>query len=280
MEKHNKKRNVGIIYELFLRHITSLLVNKKQGQVEVATKILERRFKKGTELFKEFKIFNTLINSSIKSEDLACSLLKETKSIAKSIDQKKLQREKSYLIKDINYNLNDSNFYYRSIPNYRQYANLQNLLNEWKKDELSQDLKSMFEKEQKAINWLLNESKEKKPTIVDEKESDINNLTVGIMTEKINKKYSSFTSDQKEIIQNYALYAVEDQERFASYLSNKKKETLTEILSFKNTCDNNFIMEKIDNVYDKIQSLDVNNIDDASIVKFLTITNLLNELKS
>jgi len=280
MAKHNKKRNVGIIYELFLRHITSLLVNKKQGQVEVATKILERRFKKGTELFKEFKIFNTLINSSIKSEDLACSLLKETKAIAKSIDQKKLQREKSYLIKDINYNLNDSNFYYRSIPNYRQYANLQNLLNEWKKDELSQNLKSMFEKEQKAINWLLNESKEKKPTIVDEKESNINNLTVGIMTEKINKKYSSFTSDQKEIIQNYALYAVEDQARFASYLSNKKKETLKEILNFKNTCDNNFIMEKIDNVYDKIQSLDVDNIDDASIVKFLTITNLLNELKN
>ena len=280
MAKHNKKRNVGIIYELFLRHITSLLVNKKQGQVEVATKILERRFKKGTELFKEFKIFNTLINSSIKSEDLACSLLKETKAIAKSIDQKKLQREKSYLIKDINYNLNDSNFYYRSIPNYRQYANLQNLLNEWKKDELSQNLKSMFEKEQKAINWLLNESKEKKPTIVDEKESNINNLTVGIMTEKINKKYSSFTSDQKEIIQNYALYAVEDQARFASYLSNKKKETLKEILNFKNTCDNDFIMEKIDNVYDKIQSLDVDNIDDASIVKFLTITNLLNELKN
>lgn len=279
MAKHNKKRNIGIIYELFLRHITSLLINQKQSKVKEATAIIERRFKKGTELFKEFRIFNTLINTSLESEDLACNLVKELKQIAESIDQKKLQREKSYLIKDINYNLKDDDFYYRSIPNYRQYANLHNLLSEWKKEKPDQDLKSITEKEQKAVNWLLKEDKNKKVNVSFDNEN-INNLTVGIMTEKINKKYQTFTSDQKEIIQNYALYATEDREKFASYLSKKKKETLAEIANFKNDCDNNFIMEKIDNVYNKIQALDENNIDDSSVVKFLTITNLLSELKS
>ena len=93
MARHNKKRNVGIIYELFLRHITALLINKRQYQVEKATKIIERRFKKGTELFKEFKMFNTLINSSLETEELACSILREVKEISRTIDQKKLQRE-------------------------------------------------------------------------------------------------------------------------------------------------------------------------------------------
>jgi len=280
MARHNKKRNIGIIYELFLRHITSLLINKKQSQVQKATSIIERRFKKGTELFKEFRIFNTLINTSLETQELACNLVKELKEVAVSIDQKKLQREKSLLIKDINYNINDKDFYYRSVPNYRQYANLQNVLNEWKKDKQSQNLKNIAEKEQKIVNWLLKENKRKKIEIIDSNDDDVNSLTVGIMTEKINKKYSSFTSDQKEIIQNYALYASKDSERFANYLLNKKKETLKEISYFKSTCDNSFIMEKIDNVYNKIESLDVENINDSSIVKFLTITNLLNELKN
>ena len=135
MSKHNKKRNVGIIYELFLRHIGSLILKNDKKSVGKATKIIENRFRKGTELYKEFRIFNALINSSIESEKLACDLIQESKNQAKSINQKKLQREKSFLIKEINYYLDDKNFYYRSIPNYRQYANLQNLINEWNKDE-------------------------------------------------------------------------------------------------------------------------------------------------
>lgn len=280
MGKHNKKRNIGIIYELFLRHITSLLINNNHEKVKTATRIMERRFKKGTELFKEFKIFNTLINSSLKSEKLAGDLIKELKNISSSIDQKKLQREKSYLIKDINYNIKDDNFYYRSIPNYRQYANTQNLLNEWKKDKLSQDLKSIYEKEQKAINWLIKENKTKKINIVDPEKENIDNLTLGIMTEKINEKYSLFTNEQKEIIQNYALYAENDTGKLVSYLTEKKKETLKEIHNFKAGCENTIIKEKIDSVFQKVKNLNVNEINDKNIVKFLTITSLLSELKN
>ena len=221
MTKHNKKRNVGIIYELFLRHIGSLVINNDKKSVEKATKIIERRFKKGTELYKEFRIFNALINSSISSEKLACDLITESKIQAKNINQKKLQREKSFLIKEINHSLNDKKFYYRSIPNYRQYANLQNLINEWNSGENS-NLKSSVEKEQKILNWLLREKTNKDKVKITEN-SEANNLVVGLMTEKFNEKYSNFSSSQKEIIQNYALYGDSDKTKFLSYLSNKNK---------------------------------------------------------
>ena len=43
MPKHNKKRNVGIIYELMLRHISNCLIEGDMKSVRVATKILEKR---------------------------------------------------------------------------------------------------------------------------------------------------------------------------------------------------------------------------------------------
>ena len=101
MTKHNKKRNVGLIYELFMRHISTLLITDRKSEVKKATKIIESRFKKGTELYKEFRIFNALINSDIMSRETASNALNIAKNAVLSIDEKKLQREKSLLIKEI-----------------------------------------------------------------------------------------------------------------------------------------------------------------------------------
>ena len=276
MTKHNKKRNVGIIYELFTRHITNLVIEGKKKEVKKATKILERRFKKDTELYKEFRLFNALVNASVSSQDKAVIVVENAKKEILRIDNKKLNQEKSKLIKEINYELKDKDFYYRSIPYYREYANLQNLFNEWRKKDQS-NLKNLIEKEEKAISWLLCEKKVIEETSTDA--SSTNSLVFNIMNEKINKKYVSLTKDQKQIIRNYALYSDSDQERFKSFLVENKTKALKEIENFKIACDNQIILEKIDNVKNKIQSLNVKPKNDHEIIKFLTVSSLINELK-
>jgi len=276
MTKHNKKRNVGIIYELFTRHITNLVIEGKKKEVKKATKILERRFKKDTELYKEFRLFNALVNASVSSQDKAVIVVENAKKEILRIDNKKLNQEKSKLIKEINYELKDKDFYYRSIPYYREYANLQNLFNEWRKKDQS-NLKNLIEKEEKAISWLLCEKKVIEETSTDA--SSTNSLVFNIMNEKINKKYVSLTKDQKQIIRNYALYSDSDQERFKSFLVENKTKALKEIENFKIACDNQIILEKIDNVKNKIQSLNVEPKNDHEIIKFLTVSSLINELK-
>jgi hypothetical protein len=153
MTKHNKKRNVGIIYELFSRYISELVLEGDKKKIKPATRILEKRFKKGTELYKEFRLFNALVNSEISSKNKAVLVIENAKKDVLSIDNKKLNREKSMLIKEINYTLNDKNFYYRTVPNYREYANIQNLFNDWR--EKNNNLKSVLVKEERAISWLL-----------------------------------------------------------------------------------------------------------------------------
>ena len=40
--KHNKKRNIGLIYELFLKHISDCLVEGRISDLKKATKIMEK----------------------------------------------------------------------------------------------------------------------------------------------------------------------------------------------------------------------------------------------
>ena len=50
--KHNKKRNVGIVYELLLKHISTKLLEGNKKEAKIATRLIEKHFKKGTELYK------------------------------------------------------------------------------------------------------------------------------------------------------------------------------------------------------------------------------------
>jgi hypothetical protein len=248
MTKHNKKRNVGIIYELFSRYISELVL---EG--------------------------NALVNSEISSKNKAVLVIENAKKDVLSIDNKKLNREKSMLIKEINYTLNDKNFYYRTVPNYREYANIQNLFNDWR--EKNNNLKSVLVKEERAISWLLERKNNQDNHPIQKEASSSNKLILEIMTKKINEKYNHMSDDQKQIIRNYALYAVDDQEYFQNFLTNKKKTALAEITEFELNCDNKVILEKISSVKQKIKQLNNNPGNDSDIVKYLTISGLIKELK-
>ena len=134
---HNKKRNVGIIYELLLRNISNSLVEDDKQKAAKTLKIIENRFDNSTELYKEFRLFNALAKSTISDSAVAAAILTEAKNAARRCDTYKLSKEKSYLIRDINHTLGDDNFYHRRIPEYKIYATIQTLLNEWRKEDRS-----------------------------------------------------------------------------------------------------------------------------------------------
>jgi len=279
--KHNKKRNVGIIYELFVKHIANCIIENDKDLAKVATTIMEKRFAKGTELYREFRLFNALATSNISSTTAAAAILTEAKNAARRSDSVNLDREKSALIKDINYKINNKNFYYRNVSNYSEYANIQNLLNEWRKEDDS-NLKKIVEFEKKAIDWLVTEKSEERiedvQNVVEQSQSD--KLVFNLMTKKLNEKYSHMSQDQKEIIKNYAFYNESNKEKLVEYLENKKSQTLKSLEAFRNTNTNKIVNGKIDEVSSRIKNLNTTDVSDSSIVKFLTLTNLVSEINS
>ncbi len=276
--KHNKKRNVGIIYELLLHHITTSIIEGNVSSAKKATNIIEKRFAKGTELYKEFRLFNALASSTVSDTHIVASILSEAKRAARNIDGKKLNKEKSLLLKEINYSINKKDFFYQNISNYRQLGSIQIALNEWRKD--SPDLKKLIEFEKKIGEHLLSEKSEGSVSKMNEdiKASDSDRLVFKLMTEKINKKYSKLSPDEREIISNYVFYSSQDPKYLKTFLAEKKKEVSSLLEDFEDNETNDILIEKVDRVRASIDHLDIDNISDTSIVKFLTVTKLINEL--
>ncbi len=224
-------------------------------------------------------MFNELAQSTVSDTHIVASILTEAKAAARKTDVKNLEKEKSALIRDINYNIDNKDFYYQRVSNYKDLATIQVVINEWRKED--PDIKTLIEFEKKVGEQLLSEKKV--VDIFDEREnlkaSDSDKLVMKIMTEKLNKKYADLSEEEREIIKNYVFYSHQDSSHLKKYLSEKKATAITMLENFEEKETNKILLEKVDSVRETISSMDVSNINDNSVVKFLTITKLINELR-
>ncbi len=278
-KSHNKKRNVGILYEQLLRKISSALVDKDQQTAERTVSILKKHFKPGTQLYREFRVFNALVKTKVSSESLACRILDEAKKAARDHDPIRLRAEKSALIKEINYKLTDPKFYHQRVRDYRSYATIQQMMNCWRRPDDEVDIRRLSQYENSTVEWLMADHEPR--GLAEQRDPDVNVLTVKIMTEKFNGKYGAvLNEDQGEIIRRYALSEVaKDDSEFISYLDGVKNKTLASLQKYARLCENRVLNEKMAPVIDKIRSFNTSTVDDDSLAKFLLLSKLGQELR-
>ena len=275
---HNKKRNVGIIYELLIRAVSAYLVEGNKTRAQSALDTLSKFYNRNTELYKEFRLFNALAKSTVSDTSIAAAILTESKSATRRFDAIKLDKEKSALIKEINYVLADTDFYHRKVPDYKVYATIQNLLNVWREGDKS-NLAEMVLIETKMIEWL---TTAREAEIINEGiDKNVDSLVVKIMNEKFNDKYADkLTSSQKSLINEYVFSLQND-----DGLSIKSKaikiqsEAINEIAKIKLNEKNLIILEKAAVVERKINEINFLTIDDDKLAKLMTLTQLVNELR-
>ena len=277
---HNKKRNVGIIYELLLRRVSNSLVEGDMKKAQESLDIISRRFKKGTELYREFRIFKALYKSHASSERVAKRMLEESREVACKSDSKKLHKEISDLIREINYTFNDRSFYTSFLPEYKRLATIQTLLNDWREPG-NYNIERVAKYESNVIESILENNSAKSSKLPDHSDPDVDSLVVKIMSEKINKRYSDvFNSDQKKILKLYAFSnESENIENLREFLHEVKDKSIKSISSLESFENNKTVLSKIENVRNRIISESVDNIDDQKITKFLTLIDLCNEIK-
>jgi hypothetical protein len=274
--KHNKKRNVGIIYELLLKHISTKLLEGNKKDAKIATRLIEKHFKKGTELYKEFRLFNALAKSNITHTHTVASILNEAKIASRKLNKKALEKEKSLLLKDINYKIADKDFYYRSIADYRDLGVVQLSLNEWRKKD--RDVKKLVDLEVRLGELMLRDKNKINEHKYDASHSD--RLVLKIMTEKFNRRYGEeLTTDQKKIIEGYVFLSDKNPSQLQEFFKVKKQEALENLENFEDASNNKYLLSKLDEVREKIASLPVKNINDQNVIKFLTLTKMISEIK-
>jgi hypothetical protein len=277
---HNKKRNTALLYEFLVRTVSSALVEGDKKTSSTALKILKRFFKPGTQLYKEFRLFNSLVKTTVTSDGVSSSIINEARSAAAAIDMVVLDREKSQLIRSINYLIKNENFFDQPVSEYRMYATIQTLMNEWRKKPGTADIDTIAKYEQSLRDWLLSEKKGPDQTITDDSPGT-SRLLMKVMMKKLNEKYSStLNSDQKEIIRSYAFSTAKDDsttilKKLAEVRSNLSN--LIDDYSVKHP-ENKFIVDKMLSVKQEMLSESLESVDDSTVSRFMLYSALSHEL--
>jgi len=279
---HNKKRNIALIYEFLVKTISTALVENNKPASSKALKIIRQHFRPGTELYKEFRLINSLIRTTVSSEAVAASILQEAKSYARALDPKELDRQRSLLIRSINHTLGES-VYDQHVNEYRMMATIQTLINDWRTT--GADLERMARYEDQVVRWLVTEKVQQPDQHISDESSGSARLLMQLMMRKLNEKYAGVLSEeQRSIIRSYAFStASEDISAIKQRLSEVKTSTLESIDAYvaanpATDASSTMLIEKFNHVREKLVSESLDAIDDDVVTRFMLYTKLFTEL--
>jgi hypothetical protein len=278
---HNKKSKSILIYEFLVRTISKALIENDKKKSSAALKILRRHFKPGTELYREFRLMNALVKTTVSSEHVAGSILREAKTAASAIDFDALDRQKSLLIKSINHTLNDDHFYDQQIAEYRTYATIQTLVNEWRADD--RDIGTIAKYEDQLLKWLVTEKSEVSDTTITEDSSGTSRILMKVMTKKLNEKYSGVLNEQqKSLVKAYALSAASDDPRTIQLKLSEIKNDLTKMIDIyvMQESHNEYLRNKMIETKQQLILENLEEVNDETVTRFMLYSRLKNELET
>ena len=229
--KHSKFKNTGFLFELLTRQITLEILN---GQEEKSKSIIREFYGKGTEMSKELRLFNLLINEKYNTENKADKFIDAILEAHTKLNQSKLSIEKYNLVKTIKENFEIDNFLASPVTNYKILASIHKLFEAKRMDVL--DVKDVFDSKLTLVEHISNSPVShnvKEDKLVEEykkQEKDLRLLTYKILVESFNKKYTNLNDDQKSLLREY-INNVTNTSKFTEYYEGQLIKTITELHS-------------------------------------------------
>lgn len=229
--RHSKFKNTGFLFELLTRQITLEVLN---GSEEKSKEIIKEFFAGKTELSKELRLFNLLINEKYNSENKAEKFIDAILEAHTRLNYSKLKREKYNLVKSIKETLDIDNFLSSPVTNYKILASVHKLFEA--KTLNVKDVKDVFDSKLTLVEHISTKTtnlKQKETKLVEDykkQEKDLRLLTFKILTESFNKKYTNLNDNQKNLLREY-INNVSNTSKFGEYFEKELIKTITELHS-------------------------------------------------
>lgn len=188
--KHNKKKNIGIIFDLLLKEYYSCSDDNKKIIIE---SIIFKYFNSKSILLKEYNCYNVLSSVRGMNERDSERYLNIIKEEYKNLNHEENEKQLSLLKEDISKHLGKE-FYDNFTTSYKVYATIYGVLNETCENSLEK-----FELENKILDLMRSEDVKKTNYIVEH--SDI--LTYNTYCKKFNSKYLSLNENQKLLFEKF-----------------------------------------------------------------------------
>jgi len=227
--KHSKFKNTGILFELLVRQIAS---DTLAGKDSLALEIIKKHFKRGTELSKELKMYQSLtkenFDSQYKAQEFVNIILQERGNLNESI----LRRQKYNLIKSIKESFVMEDFFKYRVNNYREMASVFKMF---------EHTQSVSPKEYvDCKNTILETITKKDVEIVTEttdkeyasQPKEVRMLAYKFLIDSFNSKYTNLSESQKTILRNY-INNVDNSDKLRKFVLSEVKRLKTEFGKLK-----------------------------------------------
>lgn len=275
--KHSKRKNVGLIYEFLVRKISTALVESDKASSARALKILKKHFKQGTELYREFRLVNSLVTTTVSSQAVALSIMSEARTAARSRDVVKLDEERKHLLKSV-YRAFGEELFEQHVPNYRAYATAQTLISIWRAGG-DADLAEQIDYEDKLVEQLQADKTVHEEPLMESSPGQ-GRLLMHVMMKKLNDHYAgALTSEQKDILRSYAWSAVKDNNAVNSKLVAVRDSLIGEIDRYLVTAEG-IVAEKMKQAREKLSAETLSEVNDDVVTRFMLYSKLREEMKS
>ena len=267
---HNKKRNVGLVYEQIVRQASVAATEKRVDDAKEYVDLAKKYFSKNSELAKEFKLFNAILETSGVSERVATRVLELARESAAMIDIERLGHEKGSLINEANRVFGRGELFNTRVENFRALATVQSLLNEWRNPgTLSPAVVAKYERQ--LVNFMMMSPQPKQAGA----SHDVDPLAVKMFHKRFDEHYQDkLTPSQKKFL-NDVTFLNSDQ---VHEIISETKSRVLDMLDDRNSQEtNNLLREQYERVRSNIAMLDPTSAHAPA--SQLTLLQLIDELE-
>lgn len=228
--KHNKKRNSGLVYEFLVRRLGLTMVDRDPDSYMKTMGIIKKYYSAGMPLAREREVFEVITKAKGMNETTARRVLDEVKKHVSSLDSRKIEIKKSNLIKDVHYAFGQNFFDVHRIPQYRLYASIQMLVEQYKKapSPLISEGVQKIQLEESLIKYMTVPRGGEGTVVKGEK---VDSLVASLAMRKFEQRYSGTLNEgQKKTLRRFMSYSMTgNKEQFAREMEDEKKSLLEKL---------------------------------------------------
>jgi hypothetical protein len=279
--KNSKYKNTGILFELLVRQIASDILSNKDPQ---AATLVKKYFSK-TELAKEHKLYQTLININSLSESKAESLVETVLRLSEKLNKTALRKEKYNLIKEIKDNYDLEDFFKAKIQNYKINASIYNLIEAHNSADFT-DPKIVIDNKVTLLEFLTKKTIDKtavKDQVLEEyakQDKGTRILIYKMIVEKFNTKYSNLLPEQKSLLKEF-INNVSNTITLKEYINNQIQNIKLELEVLSKKVTDKKIEIKLNEVNSILNIIPKSeNVSDDDVLNLMNYYELLHELRT
>jgi len=279
--KNSKYKNTGILFELLVRQIASDILSNKEPHAAT----LVKKYFSNTEIAKEHKLYQSLINVQSLAESKADSLVETILKLSEKLNKTALRKEKYNLIKDIKEHYNLEDFFKAKIQNYKINAAIFNLMEAHTSADFT-DPKIVIDNRVTLLEFLTNKAIDKavvKDQVMEEyakQDKSTRMMIYKMVVENFNTKYTDLLPEQKTLLKEF-INNISNTVSLKEYVNNQiqnvklELDVLTEKITDKKI---QIKLSEVNNILNMIPKSE--NVSDDDVLNLMNYYELLHELRN